>query len=104
MSATPVVYLDQAHWVTMARARVSPDKIPSPAELDAAKWLWQAADSEKVRLPLSMGHLVETTRRQDDVSRVDLADAMLDCYHGWHMSHPQDVRRTELGRGLREDI
>lgn len=104
MSTAPVVYLDQAHWVTMARVRVSPQKIRPAAELDAATRLWKAVDREEVRLPLSMAHVVETSHRQDDRSRVDLADAMLDGYHGWHMHHPQDVRRTELGRALRPGV
>lgn len=104
MAAVPVVYLDQTHWVTLARARFSPDKVTSPVELDAAKRLWQAAEGGQVRLPLSMGHLVETERRGDKTSRTHLADTMLDVYGGWHMRHPLDIRRAELAWGLRGGI
>jgi hypothetical protein len=35
-----IVYLDQCHWITMARARVARHKVQVPEELQAADALW----------------------------------------------------------------
>jgi hypothetical protein len=95
-----MVYLDQNHWITMARARVSRHKVKSADELAAADALGQAASAGSVRLPLSTAHLVETGRRGVRQNRVELAETMLAAYSGWHMRSPLDVRFAELLWGL----
>ncbi|MFD6918562.1 hypothetical protein [Streptomyces virginiae] len=91
-----IIYLDQCHWVTMARARVARHKIQVPEELQAADALWAQAEAGLVRLPLSSAHLVETVHAGDKERRRHLAQAMLDAYGGWHMVNPLVVRRHEL--------
>ncbi|MEV6032854.1 hypothetical protein AB0L65_16980 [Nonomuraea sp. NPDC052116] len=58
----PIVYLDQNHSITLARARHARDKVEHPDELVAADAIWKAATYREIRLPLSMAHLVETAR------------------------------------------
>ncbi|MFJ2154379.1 hypothetical protein ACIOHB_37275 [Streptomyces microflavus] len=91
-----VIYLDQNHWITMARARYAPEKIQKAEEREAATALWELAATGQVRLPLSMAHLVETAHRGLKSSRRRLARAMLGGYGGWHMLNPLVVRRYEL--------
>lgn len=104
-----IIYLDQNHWITMARARVAREKVQSVAELKAADALWEAATQRRIRLPLSSAHLVETVHGGDRERRHNLALAMLDAYDGWHMASPLSVRRCELvaalggGRALQAD-
>ncbi|MEV0185857.1 hypothetical protein AB0I54_42315 [Streptomyces sp. NPDC050625] len=93
---TKVVYLDQNHWVTMARARVAPEKIPVAEERQAADALWGLVAAGQVRLPLSSAHLVETVHAGTKERRRHLAQAMLDAYNGWHMLNPLVVRRYEF--------
>ena len=100
MDSVPVVYLDQKDWINMARARVSRHKVQSPRELEAADALWEVVAADRVLLPLSCAHLIETARRGVEQDRIDLADAMLAGYGGWHMRHPIEVRGKELGWGL----
>lgn len=95
----PIVYLDQNHWITLARARVSPENVKKTSgvrELAAADSIWRSLDAGRIRLPLSMAHMVETARAGTKTNRPALAAAMLDGYDGWHMRHPMDVRRCEL--------
>ncbi|MFE4687516.1 hypothetical protein ACFRNJ_43230 [Streptomyces sp. NPDC056721] len=91
-----VIYLDQNHWVTMARARVAPEKIQGVEERQAAEELWELATKKVVRLPLSSAHLVETAHAGTKERRHDLAKAMLEAYDGWHMLNPLVVRLHEF--------
>ncbi|MFB8272926.1 hypothetical protein ACFC96_40950 [Streptomyces sp. NPDC055955] len=91
-----VIYLDQNHWVTMARARVAPEKIQGAEERRAAEELWELAAKKAVRLPLSSAHLVETAHAGTKERRHDLARAMLEAYDGWHMLSPLVVRLHEF--------
>ncbi|WP_406351261.1 hypothetical protein OHB56_01930 [Streptomyces sp. NBC_01635] len=97
---TKIVYLDQNHWVTMAQARVAPEKIQRADERQAADELWGLVTAGQVRLPLSSAHLVETVRAGDRERRRDLAKVMLDAYGGWHMLNPLVVRRYEFVGGF----
>ncbi|MFE6001867.1 hypothetical protein ACFQ6C_34250 [Streptomyces sp. NPDC056454] len=91
-----IIYLDQCHWITMAQARVSRNKVQVAEELQAADALWARVEAGLVRLPLSSAHLVETVHAGTKERRRHLAEAMLDAYGGWHMVQPLVVRRHEL--------
>ncbi|MGC5344842.1 hypothetical protein [Streptomyces sp. DT171] len=97
---TKIVYLDQNHWVTMAQARVVPEKIQRADERQAADDLWGLVTADQVRLPLSSAHLVETVHAGDRERRRNLAHVMLDAYGGWHMLNPLVVRRYEFAGGF----
>ncbi|MEU3262002.1 hypothetical protein ABZ694_30160 [Streptomyces albidoflavus] len=91
-----IVYLDQNHWITLARARRAPGKIPNEEEREAADQLWQLATTGLVRLPLSFAHLGETAHAGNGQRRRDLAETMLEAYDGWHMMHPLAITRHEF--------
>jgi len=94
----PIVYLDQLHWITLARQLWAPAKVPEPLRA-AAKELVELARSKKVVLPLSAAHYVETART-DGRYRRHLAGTMLDLSRGWQMRNPVRVRHLELKASL----
>lgn len=90
----PVVYLDQNHWVMLARLQWSPAKVPS-SHRDGYARLTALARERAIILPLSGGHAVETGRT-DRRWRRDLATTMLQLSRGWQMRGALKVRREEL--------
>jgi hypothetical protein len=98
----PVVYLDQNKWVLLGRAIHSPSKVP-PSELPAAKELIWHAEQQRVILPLSSGHYIETAR-VDRSWRQNLAPLMVRLSRGWLMRDPLLVRRAELRAMFRERV
>jgi hypothetical protein len=90
----PVVYLDQNHWVMLARLQWSPGKVPAPNR-DGYAQLTALARERAIVLPLSGAHAVETGRT-DRRWRRDLATTMLQLSRGWQMRSASKVRREEL--------
>lgn len=91
---SPVVYLDQNHWIDFARWR----KDPSSVSAEKRKFfgtLASAADQGHVILPLSSAHMTETSKRGGS-SRVELASTMLRYSRGWQMRSVLALRRAEL--------
>ncbi|MGA2006809.1 MAG: hypothetical protein ABSH27_04530 [Solirubrobacteraceae bacterium] len=93
-----VVYLDQLHWITLARQIHAPDKVHE-TERAAADLIIQLARERKVILPLSSAHLTETAQT-DGAWRTHLATVMLDFSRGWQMRNPVGVRHRELRAAL----
>ncbi|MBM9465400.1 hypothetical protein JL108_18270 [Aeromicrobium sp. YIM 150415] len=90
----PVVYLDQNHWIDFARWQKNPslvDRLKVPFFETLAK----AANEERVILPLSSAHLVETKKR-GGTSRLELAATMLRYSRGWQFRTVLGLRRAEL--------
>jgi hypothetical protein len=94
----PLVYLDQNHWSTMAAARHGHRPIRQ-TERTAALRLAELADSGKILLPVSAGHLVETTPLHG-APRVALAGTVLTLSRGWQMRNPLHVRVEEMLRAV----
>jgi hypothetical protein len=92
--SVPVVYLDQNHWIDLARWRKDPDTFDEIKStfFDA---LARAANEERVILPLSSAHLVETSKR-GGTSRLELAATMLHYSRGWQLRTVLGLRRAEL--------
>jgi hypothetical protein len=99
----PIVYLDQCHWITLARAQFARHKISASDELAAADFILKAASDGRIRLPLSGAHVIETTKARDVPRRRQLADTMLSAYGNWYMSNPVVVRGEELARALTQE-
>jgi len=97
-ASRPAVYLDQNHWSRLAAWRHG-HRVISEAEGQAAESLVELVKSGQVVLPVSAGHLVETSPLYAE-RRVALASTVLELSHGWQMRNPVDVRREELTRGL----
>jgi hypothetical protein len=94
-----VVYLDQCHWSTLARRARGPGSVANPDEAAAADTLIEWARARKIFLPLSSGHVMETTPLYDE-KRQHLAMTMLQLSRGWLMRNPLLVRRDEIGQVL----
>lgn len=91
-----VVYLDQNHWSTIAKAIHDPQRVTAAAERDAAEHLIDLALARKVILPISAGHMSETCKWTDELARYQLALTILQLSGGWQMRDPLAVRRFEL--------
>jgi hypothetical protein len=94
----PTVYLDQNHWSTLAAVRHG-EQPARPDEIEPAKRLMELVETERVLLPVSAGHLVETTPLHGR-RRVALAGTVLALGRGWQMRNPLHVRVEELARAL----
>jgi hypothetical protein len=90
----PVIYLDQNHWITLARQLWAPEKVLK-RERDAAVELIEMARGGVVILPISSANLTEMTPA-DGAFRRNLGLTMLQLSRGWQMRNPVHVRRAEL--------
>jgi hypothetical protein len=95
----PVVYLDQLHWVSLARQRHAPEKL-SAATAGAATALIQLAEAQRILLPLSAGHLTEMAQRGGRW-REHLGLTLMALSRGWQMRNPVAVRKAEFVRAMR---
>lgn len=93
-----VVYLDQNHWIALARHRYAPEKQVADIN-EAAERLIALAQSKAIILPLSSAHLVETAR-SDGRFRHNLATTMLSLSRGWQLRSPLRIRAHELAIGM----
>lgn len=90
----PTVYLDQNHWSTLAAARHGHRPV-SEGEAGAALHLAELVEAGRILLPVSAGHLVETTPLYG-APRVALAGTVLALGRGWRMRNPLHVRVEEV--------
>jgi hypothetical protein len=90
----PVIYLDQCHWITLARQLWAPEKVLE-REREAAIELIEMARDKKVILPISSANLTEMTPA-DGAYRRNLGLTMLQLSRGWQMRNPVHVRGDEL--------
>lgn len=95
----PVVYLDQGHWSALARRIYDPGSFSDPDDAAAADKIIGWARDRRIVLPLSSGHVIETTPLYG-AKRKRLALTMLQMSHGWHMRNPVHVRRDEIASVL----
>src|SRR5690606_5179566 len=68
----------------------------APKEQRAAEWLIEQAEKKRVILPLSAGHMSETSQWRNDGERYALAVQMLRLSAGWQLRDPLAVRQDEL--------
>lgn len=98
-SGRPVVYLDQLHWVSLARQQHAPEKL-SEATAKAAAGLIELAEAQRIVLPLSAGHLTEMGHL-DGRWREHLGLTLVGLSRGWQMRNPVAVRRLEFEQAMR---
>ncbi|MFN3255402.1 MAG: hypothetical protein ACE37B_06880 [Ilumatobacter sp.] len=96
----PVVYLDQNHWSTISKAIHAPERVKAPGECAAALAIARLALRGHVALPMSAGHMYETTKWTADLDRYRLALTLLQLGGGWIMDDPLAVRRVEISAAL----
>lgn len=93
-----VVYLDQNKWVTLARALHAPERL-SNSERDAALTLVGLVAEDRVVVPLSSAHMLETGCT-DGRWRRQMAPLMVGLSRGWILRDPLLVRHSELASML----
>lgn len=94
----PIIYLDQLHWVNLARQRFASSKLRD-VDREAANTLVQLASNREILLPMSSAHLVETGPSAGP-RRAQLATTILDLSRGWQMRNPVEIRARELRASL----
>jgi hypothetical protein len=95
-----VLYLDQNHWSTLAKASYDPGRV-AETELRAAERIREFVRERRIVIPLSGGHHVETTQYGSDRDRLRLAVTMLQLGRGWQMRAPLRVRSDEIYEAFR---
>jgi hypothetical protein len=89
-SVAPVVYLDQNHWIDLARASTGSPRLPA-SKRQACERMIDLARDQRILLPLSAGHVVETAKKGGR-QRVDVASTMVTLSRGWQMRSPLHIR------------
>ncbi|MCC3294797.1 hypothetical protein LJ756_09190 [Arthrobacter sp. zg-Y411] len=100
LGGRPVIYLDQKDWSALANTLYSPERV-ADGERNAASKLIDLARARKIILPLSSGHMAETTQWRNNDRRYSLALTIAQLSWGWQLQDPLTVRRSELKQALR---
>ncbi|MFC3994026.1 hypothetical protein [Actinoplanes siamensis] len=90
----PVVYLDQNHWIDLARFCIGSAQI-SGRRARVCRRVTELADAGKIILPVSGAHLVEIAKKADRQRR-EVAEVMAKYSRGWQMISPLRARAHEL--------
>ena len=90
----PTLYLDQSHWVALARTWLG-----RPArrneDVSTMQQIIELARNGRLALPFCFGRAIETTRIGEQ-QRVELARAQIELSAGWAVRHVITVREEEL--------
>jgi hypothetical protein len=87
-------YLDQNHWIAVARSIYGVDKDPVLAEIAARMRL--VARSGKARFPVSSLNLLEVSKIPDDLRRRRLIEVLIGFSQGWVVAPLVAVLAEEL--------
>jgi hypothetical protein len=98
----PVVYLDQNHWIDLARLLSGSSGITAE-KVGACRLLIDLARNGDIILPLSAAHVVETAKKGGR-QRTDVARTMVELSRGWQMRSPLWIRNLELARAFTTNI
>ena len=90
----PVVYLDQNHWIDLARVLGGQSGMDAE-KVKACQLIIDFARNHDIILPLSAAHIVETAKKGGR-QRTDLARTMVELSAGWQMRSPLWIRAKEL--------
>ncbi|WP_133247119.1 hypothetical protein [Pseudarthrobacter sp. AG30] len=92
------MYLDQNKWVDLARAATGHrDGARFVAALESAR---AAASSGTASFPLDIYRYLETGKRRDDRSRIDVADLMFELSKQHTMARPHALLPAEIDQAL----
>jgi hypothetical protein len=90
----PVVYLDQNHWIDLARYCIGSSQI-SEHRARVCRRITELVEARQIVLPVSGAHLVEIAKKADRQRR-DVAQVMMKYSQGWQMISPLRARAHEL--------
>jgi hypothetical protein len=93
-----IVYLDQNHWIELARAAHGRESKPGVPEVLSE--LKRAAARREACFPLSLGHWMETFKQRAPDRRSRLASVMLDLSGGLAVAAPHVVMQHEAEAAL----
>lgn len=96
-----VVYLDQNKWSELAAWRYGHRPLAARVSAAAGR-LAELVRDRKIVLPMSAGHLVETSPLYGG-RREALAATVLEFSRSWQMRNPLVVRREELRNAVQEE-
>jgi len=94
------IYLDQNHWIYLARA--CSGKPVKPKHQEVAIRLASSIRKKGCRLPLSLTHLIENLKKQDIGPRARLAKVFDEYSAGWYIAPWTDFVPEELKRAVAE--
>ena len=93
----PVVYLDQCHWITLAKHLRSPNQV-AERDREPAERIVELSRSKAIVLPMSSANRWEIARAGQ--RRRDVVLTMVELSRGWQLRDPINVRRQELRRSI----
>lgn len=101
-SFTIDIYLDQNHWISLARAFHKRDSNPPLNEV--AKLASDAASAGRARFLISRLHLIEAAKSTNEAQRERLIAAFLHFGRGWILRPAEVIYAEELLSWSRGDI
>ncbi|HET6479972.1 MAG TPA: hypothetical protein VFG35_08045 [Actinoplanes sp.] len=90
----PVIYLDQNHWIDVARYCIDSPGL-SDDRKRVCRRITELAAARKIIVPVSAAHLTEIAKKAGRQRR-DVAQVMVATSRGWQMTSPLRVRAHEL--------
>lgn len=103
LNGRPSIYLDQNHWRTLTDAIHRPSRIVDPLELAAAQDLIHLTADGGVVLPLSMGHMIETSGLHGD-PRYEVGVTIASLSKGWQIRNPLDLWKWEAAAAIHQHL
>ena len=93
----PVVYLDQCHWITLAKGMRSPDRV-AKRDREPVRRIIELSRSKAIVLAMSGANRWEMAPAGQH--RRDLGLTMVELSRGWQLRDPINVRGQELRRSM----
>lgn len=97
------VYLDQNHWKTVSDAFFNPSRVGNAEEGIAAEELADLVMTGRVVLPLSEGHLLETSSLHSD-ERYEVGVVQASLTRGWQLREPMMLWKAEAEATARRHL
>jgi hypothetical protein len=98
MSKPLNIFLDQNHWIYLAKAFLG--RPHQPGHVAVAKHLARSVERGEVRLPLSIIHLIEHSRAEKPSRREQLAEVLERFGRGWFLAPWSDILPAEICRAI----
>ena len=90
----PVVYLDQNHWIYLARWMNNRDSVGAE-DAEFYRLLASEVEHNRIVVPESAAHMQETAKRPGQ-SRLEVASAMVRLSQGWQFRNVLPLQRAEI--------
>jgi hypothetical protein len=98
MSNPRYVFLDQNHWIYLAKAYYG--KPHRPVHVDLLDPLLTAISRDEIRLPISSLHLIELLRNESKHRRLNLAEVFERFGAGWYIGAWSHILPGEIDRAI----